>query len=95
VLARDLAILYQNRKSSLYDAKQAILWYRQVAEGNSGSQDRARIALAHFCRNGEGTPHDVVQAKAWLQKVIESAPVTSRFYKEAKALLQDWDKDSL
>jgi len=91
----ELALLYQNRKSPLYDAKQAIHWYRKVAEGKSGSKDRARIALAHFCRNGEGTSHDVGQAKQWLQKVIESAPVTSSFYKEAKALSLEWEKDML
>jgi TPR repeat protein len=91
----ELAILYRDRKSPLYNAKQAMHWYQRVAEGESGSTDRARIALAHFYRNGEGTAHDPAKAKAWLSKVIETAPPTSAFYQEAKSLLLQWNQEML
>lgn len=91
----ELAFLYEDRKSPLYDAEQAVHWYRRVAEANGGSRDRARLALAHFCRNGEGTAHDPVEAKAWLVKVLESAPATSAFHREAKALLPKWEAEML
>ncbi len=90
-----LALLYENRKSTLYDAVQAVHWYRRVAEGSGGSKDRAMLALAHFCRNGEGTAHDPVEAKAWLHKVIESAPPKSAFHREARALLPKWETEML
>jgi hypothetical protein len=91
----ELGFLYQDRKSSLYDPGQAVHWYRRVAEGNGGSRYRAMLALAHCCRNGEGTAHDPAEAKAWLVKVIESAPPKSSFYREAKSLLPKWETEML
>jgi TPR repeat protein len=91
----ELAFLYEDRKSPLYDAEQAVRWYRRVAEANGGSRDRARLALAHFCRNGEGTAHDPAEARAWLIKVIESAPPKSAFLREAKSLLPKWEAEML
>ena len=91
----ELAFLYEDRKSPLYDAEQAVRWYRRVAEANGGSRDRARLALAQFCRNGEGTAHDPAEAGAWLRKVIESAPLTSSFHREAKSLLPKWEAEML
>ncbi|MFZ4595354.1 MAG: tetratricopeptide repeat protein [Verrucomicrobiaceae bacterium] len=91
----ELGFLYQDRKSSLYDPGQAVHWYRRVAEGNGGSRYRAMLALAHFCRNGEGTAHDPAEAKAWLVKVIEGAPPKSSFYREAKSLLPKWETEML
>jgi TPR repeat protein len=91
----ELAILYEDRKSPVYDAEKAVHWYLKVAEGSSCSINRARIALAHFCRNGEGMPADAARAKQWLHKVIESVPPTSRFNQEAKKLLATWKQDLL
>jgi TPR repeat protein len=91
----ELAFLYENRKSPLYNAEQAVHWYRKVIDGTSSSRDRAMLALAHFCRNGEGTPHDPTEAKAWLVKVLESAPPKSAFHREAKALLPKWEAEML
>jgi TPR repeat protein len=91
----ELAFLYQDRKSPVYDAEQAVRWYKRVAEGTSSSRDRAMLALAHFCRNGEGTPHDHAEARAWLCQVIESAPPKSSFHREAKSLLPKWEPEML
>lgn len=91
----ELAFLYEDRKSPLYDAVQAVNWYHRVASGTSDSKDRARIALAHFCRNGEGTPHDIAQGKGWLRKVLQSAPPTSALHREAKTLLASWELEML
>ena len=91
----ELAFLYEDRKSSLYDPQKAIHWYLKVAEGRSGSRDRARIALARFCRNGEGIRNDIVEAKAWLAKVIESGTPKSAFDREARTLLKKWESELL
>lgn len=91
----ELAFLYEDRKSPVYDPEQAVHWYQRVAKSNSSSRDRAMLALAHFCRNGEGTAHDPAEAKAWLCKVIESAPPKSAFHREAKSLLPQWKVDML
>lgn len=91
----ELAFLYEDRKSSLYDPQKAIHWYLKVAEGSSSSVDRARIALARFCRNGEGTRNDIVEAKAWLNKVIEASTPKSAFHREARTLLKKWESELL
>lgn len=91
----ELAFLYADRKSPLYDAEQAVHWYRRVADANGSSRDRARLALAHFYRNGEGTAHDPAEARAWLRKVMDSAPPQSAFHREAKALLPKWESEML
>lgn len=91
----ELAFLYEDRKSPQYDAEQAVHWYRRVAESEGGGRDRARLALAHFCRNGEGAVHDPAEARMWLSKVIESAPPASAFHREAQSLLPQWEAEML
>jgi TPR repeat protein len=90
-----LAFLYEDRKSPLYDAEQAVYWYRRVVEATSARRYRAMLALAHFCRNGEGTAHDPAEAKTWLRKVIENAPPKSESHRVAKALLPKWETEML
>jgi hypothetical protein len=67
----------------------------RVVEATSARRYRAMLALAHFCRNGEGTAHDPAEAKAWLVKVIENAPPKSESHREAKALLPKWETEML
>lgn len=91
----ELAMLYDDRSSSVYDPVEATKWYRAVVDTSSGSVPRAMFALARHCRDGIGTPRDLAMAKAWLHRLLQTAPEKSSFRKEASALLQQMNDDLL
>ena len=66
----ELAILYDQRGTSVYDPAEAIKWYKIVLERYTGSRTRALLALSHHCRTGTGTEKDLKMAQDWLRKLF-------------------------
>ena len=91
----ELACLYAERHSPLYNPKEALPWYEKVANRKCGSQPRAMIALAKFYHNGEGTPQDTVMARLWLLRACEITPKNSNWHREATALLKAMQEEML
>lgn len=91
----ELAFLYEDRKSPLYDAEQAVRSVSPCCRGQRRKPRPGKAGACAFFRNGEGTAHDPAEARAWLIKVIESAPPQSAFYREAKSLLPKWEAEML
>lgn len=89
-----LSMLYDDRKSDLYNPVEAVKWWHVVAEGTSSSVGRAMIALARHYRDGIGTSRDLQTAKHWLQKTLLFCKPESSFCKEAAKLLKEVE-DSL
>jgi uncharacterized protein len=90
-----LAMLYDDRKSDIYNPVEAVKWWLVVAEGKSSSAGRAMVALARHYRDGIGTTPNPQTAKHWLQKALLLCNPKSEFYREAAKLLKEMDGDLL
>lgn len=66
----ELAILYDQRGTPVYDPKEAVKWYKIVLERYTGNRTRALLALSQHCRTGTGTEKDLKMAQDWLRKLF-------------------------
>lgn len=91
----ELALLYDARKSPVYNPAEAVYWYHKVAEGVGTSRPRAMLALARHYRDGIGVERSPETARAWLERLVEIAPARSTEYREAMTLRADLDSGLL
>jgi len=66
----ELAILYDQRGTPVYNPKEAVRWYKIVLERYTGNRTRALLALSQHCRTGSGTEKDLKMAHDWLRKLF-------------------------
>jgi TPR repeat protein len=85
----ELAILYGDRKSGVFDPAEAVRWNRLVANRSRSSAPRALLALARFTRDGEGTERNPELAKSYLEIALELLDSKDSRRKEAQVLLDD------
>jgi TPR repeat protein len=92
----ELAFLYDDRKSEVYNPLEAVKWYRVTIERRQGgSAWRAMLALARHYRDGIGVPQDLAIAKNWLRRVIQNAPENSLESKDAVKMLRQMQEGLL
>ena len=71
----ELAELYDKADTPIQDSKEAVKWYKKVIEDLADRRERkarAMLALAKHCRDGDGTPRDLVAARDWLNLIIRN-----------------------
>jgi restriction system protein len=83
-----LAEIYDRPDFEGYDPAEAMKWYQLVAAGSSSSNYRAIIELARHYLDGSGTEKDLIEARVWIQKVIDSCSPKSEFYRDAVKFLK-------
>jgi hypothetical protein len=83
-----LADLYSDPKSELYNPAEAHKWYRVVAEYSEGTHSRSLLNIARQYAEGQGAPCDIEQAKAWLRRLLQVVPQTSKTHRDATKFLQ-------
>ncbi len=91
----ELAILYDDRQTVVYDPAEAHKWYRVVAEHSEGNSSRALLAIARQYSEGVGVPCDVEMARVWLRRLLQAVPVKSSAHREATLLLKKLDDQFL
>jgi TPR repeat protein len=84
----ELAHLYNDRESKVYNPAEAHKWYRIVAEYSEGTNSRALLALAHQHLDGAGVPCDLAEARLWLHRLLQVVPDRSATHREATRLLK-------
>jgi TPR repeat protein len=87
----ELANLYNERESPVYNPAEAHKWYRVVAEYSEGTNSRALLALAHHHLDGAGVPCDLSEARLWLRRLLQVVPPRSASHREATRLLKKLD----
>jgi len=83
-----LALLYDDRRSVVYDPAEAHKWYRVVAEHSEGTSSRALLAIARQHTEGVGVPCDVEMARVWLRRLLQAVPRKSSAHRDASRLLE-------
>lgn len=91
----ELAMLYDDRTSPVYDPVEAVKWFKVVAEQSGGSRPRAMLALARRSRDGIGTAQDLKMAREWLTRLLAIASPKAVEYREATSLLAEIRGDLL
>ncbi len=89
-----MAEIYDMPDFEGYDPAEAMKWYQLVAAGSSSSNYRAMIELARHYRDGSGTEKDLIEARVWIQKVIDSCSPKSEFYRDAVKFLKRLNKQT-
>lgn len=87
----NLAMLYDDRASELFDPEKAAHWYHETVQNNGSSGPRAMLALARCYRDGLGVPADKNESKTWIQRLIESTPDTNEFHREGLNLREEME----
>ena len=88
-----LAMLHDDRRSTVYDPTEAVKWYRAVVDSGRDRSGRSMLALARHYRDGVGVPRDLVMAQEWLQRLLAVVPETGAFHKEAARLHREMQDD--
>lgn len=91
----ELAILYDQRDTPVYDPAEAVKWYKAVLETSAGSRPRAMLALSRHCRDGTGTTQDIEMAREWLRQLLQILPEKSSDRREATELLKRMEGELL
>lgn len=91
-----LALTYEDRASSEFNAEEAFHCWSRVAELPSGSlRFTAMLTLARWCRDGIGTQRDRQQAIHWLDRLLSVAPKEKSIYRFAAKLRKEIDEELL
>lgn len=91
----ELALLYNNRKSSVYSPSAAARWYHAAAELDRGDGARAMLALARLYRDGIGVSRGRLLARMCLQRVLIAASKSSTVHKKAAKMLKEMEGELL
>jgi len=90
----DLALMHEDRRSSVYDPEEAFHCWIQVAERPRGDlRFMAMFTLARCCRDGIGTERNRENAIAWLDRLLAGAPAGKADYRDAAKLKQEIEGD--
>ncbi len=87
--AFELALLFGDRKSGVFDPAKAVRWYKAVANKSRFSAPRALVALARFTRDGQGTEQNAELAKSYLEIALQIMHPKNPLRKEAQTLYDD------
>jgi uncharacterized protein len=90
----EIANLYDDRKTSLYNPIAAARWYHVVAERDEWGASAAMLALSRLYRDGVGVWRSPKVSRMWLQRLLSTGK-EARPRKKAAKLLQEMESDLL
>jgi TPR repeat protein len=90
----EIALLYDNRKSRVFNPVAAARWYHVVAELGGWGAPEAMLALSRLYRDGVGVRRSPKVARMWLQRLVATTK-EARPRKKAVKLLNEIEGDLL
>lgn len=90
----EIALLYDDRKSQIYNPVAAARWYHVVAERGEWGASEAMLALSRLYGDGIGVRRSPKVARMWLQRLIVTTK-EARPRKKAVKLLNEMEGDLL
>jgi TPR repeat protein len=86
----ELAELYNDRSSELFDPLKAIHWYEKIIQSGGRLSPLSMFTLAEIYCHGS-VPIDKAKTCEWLQRLLREAPHTSKYHRKGAELLNQME----